>query len=512
MSPVDTAWLRMDGAASRMMIVSVMTTATPVDAAALREVVCRRLLCFPRFRHRPVADAFGASWHEAVEFDVDRHFVPVELPAPAGQAQLEALTARLAGEPLDPSRPLWQIHFVPRYGPGSAWVMRLHHCYADGIAMVRVLLSLTEQDSGPALAGAHEWAMHARQSGRSGPRLLFDWIDRLAQPAGDILEGALAEGARLLESGIHQAFHPDHLAGLAAQAGGMAGEFAKVLSLADEPATPLRGAPLSGTKRVAWSEPLDLREVKAVGHALGCTVNDVLMSTVAGALGSWLREARGFDTRGLVLRASVPVNLREAEEPMTLGNKFGLAFVELPVGLVHPVRRTLELHDTMRSLKGSLQPAMTLATIGVLGLMPAALQGPAIELFSRKGSLVASNVPGPQAPLNLCGQRIDGMYFWVPQSGSIGVGASLLSYAGKVYFGLIADSACVPEPRAVVERVPAEFERLLLAATARPTGSLRRTPGQARDPRKPPGPAPGPPPRTASGKRSRAGRRTTAPG
>jgi hypothetical protein len=132
------------------------------------------------------------------------------------------------------------------------------------------------------------------------------------------------------------------------------------------------------------------------------------------------------------------------------------------------------MHDTMRELKGSLQPQLTLTVLGTLGMLPAVVQGPAIELFSRKGSLVASNVPGPQTPLCICGQRISEMYFWVPQSGSIGVGVSILSYAGKVFFGLIADRACVAEPQRVVDRLGPEFEQLLLAATVGALGLEQR--------------------------------------
>jgi len=246
-----------------------------------------------------------------------------------------------------------------------------------------------------------------------------------------------------------------------------------VLALPDDPASPLR-ASLSGEKGVAWSEPLDLQEVKTVSRALGCTVNDVLMATVAGTLGAYLREEHEFDTAGVVLRASVPVNLRAAEETMTLGNKFGLMFVDLPVGVANPLQRAYAMHDTMRELKGSLQPQLTLTVLGTLGMLPAVAQGPAIELFSRKGSLVASNVPGPQTPLCICGQRISEMYFWVPQSGSIGVGVSILSYAGKVFFGLIADRACVAEPQRVVDRLGPEFEQLLLAATVGALGLEQR--------------------------------------
>ena len=469
MSAVDTAWLRMDGAGNAMMIVSVMATETPVRPADVRHVVATRLLCFPRFLRRPVADALGASWHEHVGFDLDQHFVVTQLPAPAGKAELQELAARLASERLDPGRPLWQIHFVEHYGGGSAWVLRVHHCYADGMAMVRVLLSLTEQDSGPALAAAQ--AAASRSSHRAAPdeggttvMPLVNWLEHVSQPVGDILESALAGSARLLESGVHQLFHPDSAANLATQASGLVAEFARVLALPDDPATPLRGA-LSGVKQVAWSAPLELADVRAVGKALGCTVNDVLMATVAGALGAHLRETDGFDTTELVLRASVPVNLRGAEEPMALGNKFGLVFVDLPIGTRDPLQRVFRVHDTMRTLKGSLQPSLTLAVLGMMGILPSSLQAPAMELFSRKGTLVASNVPGPQAPLHLCGQRISEMYFWVPQSGSMGIGISILSYAGKVFFGIIADRNLLPAPGQVVDRFAPEFERLLLGAT-----------------------------------------------
>ena len=476
MSAVDTAWLRMDGPAGAMLIVSVIATATPVRAAELRRVLETRLLCFPRFRRRVEADPLGASWIDDDDIDLDAHFVVTRLPDKGGKHELQALAARLAAERLDPSRPLWQIHFVERYGSGSAWILRLHHCYADGIAMIRVLLSLTEQDAGPALAGAQDAESRAgqrRDQGTTDPPPLRDWINQFSQPAGDILEHALAEGARLLEAGVHRLFHPDTAATVALQASGMVGEFAKVLALPDDPASPLR-ASLSGEKGVAWSEPLDLREVKTVSRALGCTVNDVLMATVAGTLGAYLREEHEFDTTGVVLRASVPVNLRAAEETMTLGNKFGLMFVDLPVGVANPLQRAYAMHDTMRELKGSLQPQLTLTVLGTLGMLPAVAQGPAIELFSRKGSLVASNVPGPQTPLCICGQRISEMYFWVPQSGSIGVGVSILSYAGKVFFGLIADRACVAEPQRVVDRLGPEFEQLLLAATVGALGLEQR--------------------------------------
>ena len=293
MSSVDTAWLRMDTPGNSMMIVGVSATATPIRPADFRRMIEQRLLCFPRFSQKAVADQIGASWVDDDEFDLDQHLKVATLPEPAGRKELEALAAELASTPLDPRRPMWQLHLVERYQGGSAWITRVHHCYADGIAMIRVLLSMTEQDSGPAMA-AHPAAAGGKSKRRSKQPPadvlpVLSWVQHLAQPAGDILESALAEGAKLLEGGIHEIFHPQHAASLAKQAGGMIGEFARVVTLPDDPGTPLRGE-LSGYKSVAWAEPIPLHEVKSVGKALGCTINDVLMSTVAGALGGYLRD------------------------------------------------------------------------------------------------------------------------------------------------------------------------------------------------------------------------------
>jgi WS/DGAT/MGAT family acyltransferase len=506
MSSVDTAWLRMDSPGNAMMIVGVMATVTPLRLAEFRRMIETRFLCFPRFRLRAAQDPLGASWIEDDAFELDKHLLRVKLPAPAGKSELQALAADLAARPLNPDRPMWQVHLVEDYLGGSAWVMRIHHCYADGIAMVKVLLSMTEQDSGPAMAGAGAGGRRGRKSSPA-PRLgaellpLLNWVDQLSQPANDILESVMAEGAKLLEGGIHKLFHPEQAAAIAKQAGSLVGEFARVLALPDDPATPLRGR-LSGHKRIAWAAPVPLDEVKAVGRALDCTVNDVLMATVAGALGGHLRD-QDFDTNALSIRASMPVNLRAAEEPMALGNKFGLIFVDLPIGIRNPLQRVYAMHDTMVSLKGSLQPPMSLMVLGLLGMLPGALQAPAIELFSRKGSLVASNVPGPQAPLYMCGQRISEMYFWVPQSGSMGIGISILSYAGQVFFGIIADEALIDDPQAVVDRFAPEFERLLLAVAV---GKLagRKEPSPQPSPASGRGsPKPSPQPSPASGRGSK---------
>jgi diacylglycerol O-acyltransferase len=183
----------------------------------------------------------------------------------------------------------------------------------------------------------------------------------------------------------------------------------------------------------------------------GCTVNDVLMAAAAGALRSYLLE-RGAEVDGITLRATVPVNLRPLEHAKKLGNHFGLVFLDLPVGEANPMRRLEFVGECMHQLKASRQAIVAFGLLAALGIAPPAVQSIALELFSRKATAVATNVPGPQQPLYMAGCMVREMMFWVPQTGSIGVGISILSYNGRVHFGLIADAKLMPDPDAVIRR------------------------------------------------------------
>ena len=230
--------------------------------------------------------------------------------------------------------------------------------------------------------------------------------------------------------------------------------------LPPDPPTQLKGR-LGNRKQTAWTRSLPLAEVKAVGKALGCTVNDVLLATVAGAIGSYLRD-QGDNIDGLQIRATVPVNLRPADQPLSLGNHFGLVYLDLPIGAENPLERVFAVHANMRRLKDSYQPLVSLRLLGAVGMAPAIVQKLAMDLFSSKASAVMSNVPGPAEPLFLAGHEVVQQMFWVPQSGEIGIGVGILSYNGQVQFGLIADSNLIPTPRTVVERFATEFEKLLM--------------------------------------------------
>ncbi len=463
MSAVDAAWLRMDRPTNLMMIVGVVVFDSRVDFRRFRRTIRERFLAFDRFRCRARQDALTAEWEPDEGFDIDRHVVRAELRAPAGQAELESLVSELASTDLDRDRPAWQFDFVERFQGGSAAILRIHHCYADGMAMIRVFLSLTDPDSG---AGAVAPKRAARRKPGAAREPDGDWFSRLGIPGASLLRQAYEEGAAFLERAVQITQNPEQAGELARHALGIAGELTRVALLADDPATRFKG-PLGPRKIAAWSDPLPLWEVKSLARALGCTVNDVLLSTAAGALGGYLRE-HGEDTDGLVIRAAVPVNLRDPAAAAALGNYFGLVFLELPVGIRDPLARLFEVHAAMKQLKGSYQPVLTLGLMAALGRLPASVESAAIDLLSTKATAVATHVPGPQQPLYLAGGRIGRLIFWVPRSGDIGLGISILSYAGNVQFGLIADALRVPDPDAVTARFRDEFERAVLAALLGP--------------------------------------------
>jgi WS/DGAT/MGAT family acyltransferase len=459
MSPVDAAWLRMDRPTNPMTIVGVVVFDGRVNFSRFRRTVAERFLSFPRFRCCPHDDAFSPEWRNDDDFDIRHHVVRARLPAPGGQAELEALVSGLASTDLDRSRPMWQFHFIERFGAGSAAVLRIHHCYADGMAMIRVFLTLTDAGAEPRPRKAGRRARAPRDddgAASSGPGI----------PGAKLLQQAWREGAAFLERAAMLAQDPDQAGEMARHALGIAGELTRVALLPDDPPTRFKG-PLGSRKIAAWTDPLPLAEVKALARALGCTVNDILLSTAAGALGAYLRR-HGENTDGLVIRAAVPVNLRDAGAEATLGNCFGLVFLELPLGIRDPLERLFEVHAAMAQLKGSYQPVLTLGLMAALGRLPAAVESAAVDLLSAKATAVATNVPGPRQPLYLAGGRIGRLIFWVPQSGEIGLGISILSYAGNVQFGLIADAERVPDPDEVTALFCTEFENVLLSTLLGP--------------------------------------------
>ena len=466
MSRVDNAWLRMDNEVNLMMIVGVWLLRPSLAYATLCRRVEDKLLKYERFRQSVVRDATGAQWVDDGTFDIRRHVVRETLSRGKGESERSALQARvgeLAATPLDPDRPLWEFRLIGHHDGGSALIARVHHCIGDGISLISVMLSITDGGSDPPSRKARAAAGSEADGG--------DWLaDAVLKPLG----GLSSKAADIVEASIARALDTlaDPRQGLAGSIGGVRmaaqvmGDVASMALMADDSPTLLKGKP-SGRKRVAWGEPIALDTVKALGKALGCSINDVLLACVSGAIGGWLR-AQGDDPSGKEMRAMVPVNLRPLDEAWKLGNRFGLAPLVLPIGIANPVARVYAVRARMTALKASYQPLLAFAVLAVAGQMAKPVQDMILGLFAKKATAVMTNVPGPAVPLTLCGSTLRQTMFWVPSSGDIGVGVSILSYGGGVQFGLITDEALCADPQVIVDRFEPEFEKLLLLSMMLP--------------------------------------------
>jgi len=463
MSRVDTAWLRMDNEVNLMMIVGVWLLQPGLDYEPLCERVAAKLLRYDRFRQKVVQDAIGAMWVDDAAFDIHHHVVREKLVRRKGQGEREALQAlcgKLATQAFDAKRPLWQFHLIERYEGGSALILRIHHCIGDGISLISVVQSITDGGDEPP----------SRKSRRGPDDEKGDWLsDSVIQPLTDIAVKALGMTGKGVARSVEVLSQPQQLLGsldVARVGYQVLGDVAALALMPDDSATRLKGMP-EGSKRVAWTEPLPLDAVKTIGKGLNCSINDVLLSCVAGAIGQYLCD-RGDDPTGQEIRAMVPVNLRPLDQAWQLGNKFGLAPLVLPIGIHNPIERVYAVRRRMSELKGSYQPLLAFAVLAIAGLMIKPVQDAILNLFAKKATAVMTNVPGPAKPLIFCGSTIRQTMFWVPASGHIGVGVSILSYAGGVQFGLITDAKLCPDPRAIIERFQPEFDKLLLVTLMLP--------------------------------------------
>ena len=450
MSSVDTTWLRMDRPANPMVIVGVLVFEGPLDLNKLEATTAERFLAIPRFRQHVEMRAGEYWWVDDPYFEETRHIKRVRLPGKADQSELQRYIAQLASDPLDKSRPLWQMHIVEDYQGGAAIVVRIHHAIGDGMALVGLMLSVT--DGGD----QRVWTAHTQAEAPA-------W---LSLPGIKTLQKSLGVTTDLLKEATALAASPAKTARLGA---GVAGELAWLLMMPEDSWTRFKGKP-SGNKRVAWTDPLPLGEVKAVSKALGCTINDMLLASVAGALCQYLKD-KGDPIKGVEIRAVIPVDMRKSHEAGQLGNKFGIVGVELPIGIENPLMRLLEVHRRMQALKQSLEPPVTLGMFAVLGYAPQMLQDRLFNLLLHRATAVMTNVPGPQNPLYMAGAEIKQMMFWVPQSGDIGMGVSILSFNGMVQFGLITDAQMVPDPEAIIAHFRPQFEELLYYVLMSPWGA-----------------------------------------
>jgi WS/DGAT/MGAT family acyltransferase len=421
--------LRVERPAQPNVGIGVMICGAPIERQSLEQTVEARLLCFERFRQRVVHSRppwEPLYWEDDSDLDLGYHVQTAHLPAPGDQAALQALVSSLAGAPLDLARPLWRVHLVENYGPGCALIVRVHHSLSDGVALMHVLLSL-----GDPAPGARPYA------GETDRRVTGRLTRYTSRSAGRLVADAASALYELL------------------------------LSPTDSRSA-LRGRP-SEPKWAAWSAPIPVKEIKAIGRRMGGTVNDVLLAALTGALRHYLQE-RGQEMAGLRIRALVPVSLRPRGAEGELGNQIGVVLLPLPVDVGDRSERARELKRRMDGLKGSLQAPIVYGAIKAFGRLPAWIVNPLADYCCSRASVEVSSVRGPRGPLYLAGAPLETVMFWIPRFGGIGLGVSILSYAGQVRVGVISDRDVVPDPEAVIVHLHEQLDAQSQAVRSLSTG------------------------------------------
>lgn len=442
MTNADAAWLHMDRPTNLMIITSVMWFEEPVDWDRLTRVFTERLLeRFPRFRQRvsPPPLHLGdlglgrMQWDDDPDFDLDRHVVRHTLEAPGDDAALQRYVSDVMSQPLHRDRPLWTMHLVDGYRGGSAVVSRIHHCVADGISLIRVLLSLAD--------GAPE------DAGVTAPASERPFLTSLPEKAAD-----------LIHEGFDVVTDPARLRDVAELGRDSAKALGKLLFIGPDHRTVLKGR-MGVHKHARWTSGWPLTTIKAIGRSHDATINDVLVACAAGALHRYLVHR---DSLVDELRAIVPFNLRPLDRPVpaSLGNEFGLVFLDLPVGISDPHERIVAVKAGMDQIKNSPEGPVSYGVLSAIGMTPVQIEKVIVDAFALKASCVLTNVPGPREPVSFAGSRVAGILPWVPQSGQIALGISIVSYDGMVTIGIGVDARLVPDPDVLLAGFEAELRAL----------------------------------------------------
>jgi diacylglycerol O-acyltransferase len=454
LSGADNAWRGMGQAENPTAITGMLAFDEPITYADARDRLEERLLRFDRFRQRPggLKRRVGRPyWEDSPGFDVEAHLSHVALPEPQDQAAFERFVGGLMGQPLDQRRPLWHAYLVEGVGDGNALVMRINHSVADGFALLYVLLGLADDPASidlpigsvPEPPGADEVdATDAADTPADPP------ADPPADASGGDDPGVLSQVGGALRSA----------AGLPAAAR----TAYDLLTLDREADTSFRGE-LGTVKRAAWTDPIDLDRVKAVGDAHDATVNDVMLAATAGAFRRVLEE-RGESVDG-PFRGSVPVNLKPLEERTeSLGNYFGLLFVPLPVDEPDFEARIRVTNAWMADRTAGVAAFLVYLTFTVAGLVPDALRDWLLGEFEDQSTSVVTNVPGPTETFEFAGSEVSDVLFWAPEANDVGLSLSIFSYDGSIRVGVAADAGLLDDPAVLADALEAELDEQFAAS------------------------------------------------
>jgi WS/DGAT/MGAT family acyltransferase len=445
-----------------MHVASVMLFEGPPPAYdEMLEALENRLHLVPRYRQRLAFVPLGQGrpkWVDDPHLNLRYHLRFTALPSPGSERQLKDLAGRVFSQQLDRDKPLWEIWMVEGLEDDRfAILSKTHHALVDGISGVDIISVLFDTTPDPAAPTA------------PGDR----WLPRPIPSRAQLLAEALLERGTIpaeITRSVRAVFRgPRRIAGGVRDAAVGVGAMAWA-GLNPAPPSPYNRS-IGPHRRFTWVRA-DLGEIKAIKNELGGTVNDVVLATVAGALGKHLRR-RGQNTDGLQLKAMIPVSVRADVERGALGNKVAALMAPLPVWCQDPVARLDILSEELRGLKSSGQAVGAQVLTDLTGFAPPTVMDQASRLVARQRmfNLVVTNVPGPQFPLYLAGRRMLDPFPMVPLAKNQGLGIALLSYAGKINFGLVGDYDVLWDLDQFAEDVREALDELAAAAGVELRGS-----------------------------------------
>jgi WS/DGAT/MGAT family acyltransferase len=450
MSAMDASFFNLERTGQLLHIAGVYTVEGALDFERLQKELAERLHLLPRYTQRVVEVPFGLAhptWEDDPEFHIRNHVRRHTLRPPGDDEQLSKLASRLFGEPLDRTRPLWELHQIDGYrGDRSVLFGKVHHAMVDGVSGVHLLSLIFDPSPRPGSFPPAPPAVAAAP--------LPSWLAQLVEGVRE----EITRSASLLQRFGALVRHPAKLFAELAEAGDALGEMLRLV-VAGTPPTPFNGH-VSILRRVLWTT-FDLNHVKGIKNRLGGTVNDVVLATIATALRGYLQE-HGLQPDGVELRAMVPVNVRGASEGGALGNRISMMAAPLPVGIHDPLERLRQVRAGMGALKGSGQPARMTRMLEVVELLPPFLQRPLAWLNFQGAPVntVCTNVPGPPVSLYAQGKRLETLVPIVPLAQGVGLAFAILSYADTITIGVTADPALVPDGDLVIELLREAHEEL----------------------------------------------------
>ncbi|HEY7104970.1 MAG TPA: wax ester/triacylglycerol synthase family O-acyltransferase [Acidimicrobiia bacterium] len=414
----------------------------------VRALVESRLSLIPRFRRRVMHVPLGLGrpiWVDDPDFEIARHVRLTTLPAPGSRRQLVALAERLMEQILDRDRPLWELWFVDGVDRGTrvAVIHRSHHTLTDGISGIDIATALFDFTEEPTVIAPEPWAP---EPAPDPARLVIDsFCERVRTPI------ELAGVARRTAAAPREA--ASRAAQVARSVGALVGNgpIAQKLSI---------NGPI-GTGRNIATVRVPLVVVKDIRHRFDCTVNDVLLAGVGGALARLL-DARGELTADLSVKVFCPVSVRDESERTQLGNRISAMFVPLPVGQADPRARLRSVSASTAYLKEREQAVGAATLIGLTEFAAPTMLGLAARAAHEQpfANLIVTNIPGPQVPLYCLGARLLELYPLAPLSRNLTINIAVMSYCGELYFGLVGDGAAAPDLEVLAGGIEDAFDEL----------------------------------------------------